>query len=106
MIGKLRHRITIESKGQASDGAGGYIESWSPFATLWAEVKPINSRERFQAEQVQARTTHRIWIRYRDDLETDMRVSYQSRSMAILGITDPDERKHWLVIDCEEGAPA
>ena len=36
MIGKLRHRVTLQSEGETPDGGGGYALAWSAVATVWA----------------------------------------------------------------------
>ncbi len=45
MIGKLRNRITFNTKTSVSDSAGGFVNTLVPYYTCWAElVTNTNSR--------------------------------------------------------------
>lgn len=101
---KLSHRITIQNRTQVADGFGGYTETWATFATVWAEVKAVSSRERFFSGKLELNITHKITIRYLAGVEGDMRISFDSRIFKIIGARDPEERKAWLEIDAEEGS--
>ena len=37
-IGDLRERVTLQAKHRATDGGGGFSESWSDVATVWASL--------------------------------------------------------------------
>ena len=53
MIGKLRHRISLQSVTLTSDGAGGSTESWAEVAELWAAIEPASARERLFAGKLE-----------------------------------------------------
>lgn len=104
-IGKLSHRIVIEKAELTSDGMGGQSETWSPFATLWAEIRPLKAWQQAHADTLEHRVTHQIRIRYRSGITSDMRVSFDSRIFQIKSIKDADdERKKFLLLMSEEGA--
>ncbi|MFH4134635.1 phage head closure protein, partial [Acinetobacter baumannii] len=43
---KLKHRITIQKPIQTQDqNTGKLITSWSNFATIWAEVTDLSTRD-------------------------------------------------------------
>lgn len=42
---QLNRRMTLETPVRSADDAGGYVESWTPLGTLWAEVTPRTGRE-------------------------------------------------------------
>lgn len=42
----LSRRLTLEDRQVSPDGAGGFIETWVPLGTHWAEVRPGSGRER------------------------------------------------------------
>lgn len=102
--GDLKHRITIETRAQADDGVGGFAETWSTFATLWSSIVPMRGTERFASEKLEHDVTHKITIRFRDDITTAMRISYETRIFKILGAIDLKEEKRWLELSCEEGS--
>ena len=71
MIGKLRHRLTIQAGNPAEDAYGGRSDPWaSPttVATVWGRIESLRGRERLHGMQLEARVTHRIMIRYRGDV--------------------------------------
>ena len=107
-IGEMRHRVTIEQKTRgASDGAGGAVsETWTTFAECWAKLDPQTGREIVAADQNVHRLTHRVTIRHRAGVTAAMRIRYQGRTLAILGLRELLENGRWLEIMCEEGAPS
>jgi len=104
--GRLRHRVRVDVPVETPDGAGGLTVVWTPLATVWAEICPQQAREAVTAQQVEARTTHLIRLRYRFDILPTMRVVFGTRTFAIRGVLDDGERRRYLTLFCEEGAPA
>lgn len=102
--GKLRHSIAIERETETSDGAGGASLTWSAVVTTRAFIKPISGGERFAAMRLEANTTHRIFIRYRDDFDTSDRINYAGRLMQIRAVINIEENNKWLEIYADEGA--
>lgn len=98
--------MAIEVPIETPDGAGGQAIVWTPLATVWAEIRPQQARETVNAHQVEARTTHIIRIRHRADVLPTMRVVFGARVFAIHGVLDDGERRRYLHLLCEEGAPA
>ena len=105
LAARMRQRVTIEQPSESSDGAGGAVISWTSVATVWAEVMPLRSGnvEVLFAGQLEARGTHRITIRYRDDVDTSMRVSYAGRVFNIRRIHNVSEANVMLELLVEEG---
>lgn len=104
--GKLHHRITIETKTRTGDSGGGGSVAWTAVETVWADVTPISGFKRMQSEQMQARVTHKVTMRYRTDVDISMRLKWGTRLFSIRSAINDSERSVWLVLDCEElGAP-
>lgn len=101
--GKLRHTITIEREQSTSDGAGGSYLTWTTVATPRAFIKPMSGGERLQAMRLEATVTHRIFIRYRDDLLTSDRINFNGRLMQIRALINLEERNRWIEIYADEG---
>lgn len=104
-IGDLRSRITFQTATRVSDSQGGFTETWSNLATnptVYAYLAAVSSRERLFSEQIQYQRSHVIVIRYRSDLDTSMRITYEGREFQIKGIRNPEERKAFLILDVEE----
>lgn len=106
MIGRLRHRVTLEEKTQAPDAAGGFAESWTPVATMWAAIEGRGGRESPQAEQIAGGERFLLRIRWRADVTAALRVIWGARVLAIDSVTDPDGRRRFLLLDCAEDRPS
>lgn len=105
-IGALRHRIQIQSLTLTPDGQGGQTESWTDLAAVWADVQPVSASERIYSRQTQYTRTHKVVIRYLEDLTSSVstahRFLFDNRTFHIRGIRKMDEKKFWLLIDAEE----
>lgn len=94
--------ISIEQVTRDSDGMGGFDDTWSQFATAWCIIKPMSSYERFQANQMETPTTHKITMRYMAGVTTAMRIIYESRVFEIKGIVNENEDDIYLKINALE----
>lgn len=102
MIGKLRHRVTLQELVKTDDGYGGIVETWQDVATVWAAIEPLRGNERYTAQQVQSELSHKVTIRYRAGIKPQMRILYGNRVFDIEAVIDVDERHRWLELLCSE----
>lgn len=105
MIGGFRHRVKIQEETATADEGGGYSRTWTDVDTMWCSIEPVNPREVFQANQIQARVTHKILTRYRTDVSSANRLLFGTRAFNIRSVTTKNERSRLTVILAEEGAP-
>ncbi|MEL6467387.1 MAG: head-tail adaptor protein [Pseudomonadota bacterium] len=42
---RLNRRLTLESPARLSDGAGGFVESWTALGVVWASLRARTGRE-------------------------------------------------------------
>lgn len=101
-IGEMRERVTLQSPQRAPDGAGGQDITWTSGATVWAKVEEGRGRERLVGGRRAAETAFTLTIRYRSGITTEMRVLWKGRVLNITGLSDPDGRKRFLELTCEE----
>lgn len=102
--GSLRHRVTLQTPATAADGDGGYTDTWTALATVWASVVPATAHdlERAVAGTVQSSATHLVTIRYLAGVTTKTRVLFGTRTLQVTGVQNPDERNISLVLVCQE----
>ena len=82
--GELRHRITIQTKSSDRDGDGYPIPSpWVDYKKLWGKVTHLSGKDLIAAQANQSKIVARLKIRYREDVNTDMRVIYKGGIYAI-----------------------
>lgn len=101
-IGKLRHRIIIQTQRNRPSEYGAVVAEWHDLHTAWAEVKPISGREYFSAQQVQSEVTTQIWIRYRDGIEPTMRVAHKGKLYEIVSVLNYQGLNKALQLMCKE----
>ena len=100
--GNLRNRIIIQRQITTQDSFGEQQEEWNEVDTVWASINPIAGREFFAAETVNSEITHKIRIRYRNDIKPDMRVFYNGRAFRITTVINEFERNKMLQLMCKE----
>lgn len=102
-IGELNRRIFFQQAGvETDDGYGGKVKTWVNCGEAWAKIEPLTGREYFFAHQIQAEVTHRVTIRFRQDVKEDMRISAGGRILEIESIVDLDEAHQFLQFFCRE----
>ena len=105
--GRRRHRLVLQSSNTQSDGGGGQAgDPWAApitVATVWGSVEPVSGRERLRAQRLEAQVTHRVTIRYRPGVNSDMRLVFGARVFNIRAVLDQGERRRALELLCEEG---
>jgi SPP1 family predicted phage head-tail adaptor len=94
--GTLRHEAVLERMAPVSDGQGGHAEDWQEVARVFARIEPVSARSVIVADHAEARVTHRVTVRFRDDLKSGMRFLIGERVLAISAVHDPEERGRFL----------
>ena len=100
--GRLSARLALEAPADAPDGQGGVTEGWTGLATLWGRIEPLRAATDESAAAATAVITHRVTIRYREDVLHAMRFTHRGRALLIRAVRDPDESRRYLLCDCEE----
>lgn len=100
--GELRHQIQIQAPSKTRNAYGEEISSWVTVATVWSKISPLQGREYYEAQKINAEATHEIKIRYRAGLRPDMRFLYGRRIFPIESIKNTDERNIELICLCTE----
>lgn len=101
-VAKMKHRLTLQTSSQVSDGQGGYTENWSNTANLWASLEPTKGYERMQAMHLETPVTHKILTRYRSGVTTAQRFQYGTRVFHIKEVLNVDEENAFLKILAQE----
>ena len=89
--GHLRHRLTFQTASIARDAYGEADKTWSDTFTVWGSVIPVRAREYQEGRQLQADVTHRVKVRYRSGINTEMRIKHDldSRTAVYYEILHP-----------------
>lgn len=100
--GALRTELVLEEQVLTSDGMGGHAASWVEVAVLFARLEPVSAQSGFGADQTIETMTHRVTLRFRDDVRSGMRFRKQARLFEILTVHDSDETRRYLVCRTRE----
>ena len=102
--GTLRHRIRIEESKRSDDGQAGSDLTWSVIRCgfTFAEIRPVNSSDRFDASMIYNGTSHIVKMRYMRGVTSGQRIVYKDRIFNIQGVVNDNERQKQLTISCEE----
>jgi len=104
--GQLTKRVTLQAPSASADSYGATGSTWTDVADVWASIEPIQGREFFSAQQVNAEATHRIRIRYRAGVTAAMRLKYGARFFELTAPPiNTGERDNELVLMCVERNP-
>lgn len=106
-IGKLRHRVELQKRQKARDNYGGNAGFWTTQRTVWAMIEPLKGWERYHAQQIESRVSHKITIRHQHfsppiDAQDEWRVRYGLRPFRIQAAINVDERKEYMQLHCQE----
>ena len=97
-IGAMRHRITIEKRITGETENGFSIEAFESVATVWAGVKPVQSREYEKADTTQNEVRVRFRIRYLAGLNSSIEIIFADVRYEIISIENKDFKNRYLDI--------
>ena len=99
--GKLRDRVTVQQATETRNSLGEVVQSWSTYATVWASVEGISSREALQQGQVQTDVSHRVQMRFLSGLTHNMRLYWRARTLEIVSVLEHGNRSEHEIL-CTE----
>lgn len=102
-VGRLDQRVTLERFTSDVDEIGQPIEAWTPYATVWAAVEPLNGREFIAAQAGQSEVATRIRMRYRQGVLPPDRIVHDGKFYDITAVINPKSGNVELVLMCKSG---
>lgn len=105
---RLLRRLVLESAETVADGSGGFMVTWVPTGTIWADVTARVGREDFLGGAGRPRVSYRIIVRAEpvgapSRPRADQRLREGARIFDILTVAEHDVRGRFLEIVAEEG---
>ena len=105
-FGRLDQRVSLQHRTLTDDGAGGGTETWTEYAEVWANVRPMSGRERQNAMRAEASSNYVIVIRHRSDVLESDKVVWRDRDLNIRFVKSEGPRPLYLEMEAELGAQA
>lgn len=104
-IGTRRERILIRVAVTSDDGMGGQaVSRYRTVAEPWAAVTALDERDKeaLAAQQITARHSYHMDIRYRQGITPAMQVQWRDQTFEIFTVADDDMRKKRLILQVGE----
>lgn len=98
-------RVSIVAVTPASDGQGGFTDTLTTVATVWAEITPVKGMERYQAMHLESPITHNVKMRYRTGITTAHKLVFATRTFEIIEVINVNEANTLLNIKAVEVTP-
>ena len=102
MIGKLRTRVTFQSKTGVSDGAGGYVNTLADYYTCWAEIVRDSEAKTNIASKDSLNRDINFRIRYTTykTFDNKLIISYKNNLYLINSVINEGDRNEYFIIGC------
>lgn len=100
--GDLDKRITFLIPPGGTDADGFPIKNWTDHKTVWASIKTLKGKEFYSAAADQLQDVKQIGIRYRKDVDDNMRIRHKDKIYKIISMNNDDENNQWWTIHVRE----
>jgi SPP1 family predicted phage head-tail adaptor len=101
--GRLRHRLTLQSKTESRDAYGSAIIAWTTEATVWGAIEPLSGREYPSQGTLQAEAKVRIVLRYRTGIIPAWRFKHDGLYYDIVDVINERTRDRMIHLMTREG---
>lgn len=103
----LNRKLVLEEALRISDGAGGYVETWTQLGTLWASIQAGTGTERSEDFLTVSRVPMKVIVRGAPvgsprRPKPDQRFIEGGRVFRILSVTELDAQGHYLACQSRE----
>ena len=103
MIGRMRHRVVVQSVTATPTATGGSTEAWATVGTYWADVKQVRADRMYRYQQITEGTVFEVRMRYLPALDFDIqthRLQYQGQEIVIHSRLVEKQRQAYIVFTC------
>jgi len=94
---RMDRKITIQNFTETTNSYGETVQTWTDFATVWADVKQQSARETWSAGKI-SEVEKTFTIRYMDGITSEMRIQYDGQNYQITGAPREIGRREGLEI--------
>lgn len=101
---RARHQIYVQRRVQVADGEGGFADGWvnTTASPIWAEVSPIQAKQRLEYRTVGVDATHLVRLDGLLEVSERNRITFDGRFFEVLTVENLQERDVEKVITCLE----
>lgn len=98
--GALRTRCQLQARTATQDAAGQPLETWTTFATVYADLRHISGLETVRADAIASTVRASARIRWRSDVNAGHRLLAESRTYNITAVL-PEQTRRFVDLACE-----
>lgn len=99
--GQLRHSMVLEQRKQGVGAGSALVTTFERVGDVFAAIEGVGATVYQTGMQTEERVTHRVTIRFRARTDFD-HISRGSQRFKVRWPRDPDGKRRWLLLDCEE----
>lgn len=99
----LDQKVTFQTKTTTKSPTGAPVVVWNNYGTVSARVDAIKAAERYLAQQEVTGNEYTIWIRWRGDLNTNMRALWNGQPLDLTGIPNNQKRGRYMSVFATAG---
>ena len=100
--GRLNRRISIYSKDKSKTANGFDTIKESKVCDCWAAIYPVRMSDIKENSTIQTVNNVKFTIRFRQNIDSNMTIKYDSKTFRIIGIVNPFYDNESLEIIAEE----
>lgn len=101
-IGKLNKRLSFKKLVDVTDEMGQNKKKLAKICEVWGSLYPVRGMEFYEIQKIQGKITHKCYIRYRTDIDSNCFIEYQGKTYSIESVIDVDLSHKILEIMCSE----
>jgi len=100
--GRLRNRISVQTSTAGVDGAGQATLTWATTTTVKGAIYTLKGKEYLSSDKNITQVTHRIIIRWINNLTPKMRFVWNSRTFNIVFCGEDRTHDRTREVLCQE----
>ena len=101
-IGRLNKRITFMKLDEEEDELGQEKQVLRAICEVWGSLYPVRGTEFYEVQKIQSKISHKCYIRYRKDIDSNCFIDYKGTRYNIESIIDVDLEHKMFEIMCSE----
>lgn len=101
-IGDLTSRVKLQTRSLTAGNSGSIesIETFTDIVEVWAAIETTRGSQLWDGVEVSNPFTHKIYIRYRNDIEFTEWLEYSNEKYDIVDVENLEHKNEWLLLMC------
>lgn len=98
--GRLRQRVTIQTRTLTKNAYHEQIETWTDGACIPADVVPYRGEEQVQGDRLETQQRYRVTVRYNSAITNKIRLKWGTSYLDVHQVVNRDERGRAMDLIC------